>query len=120
MEKLLHMEVVMPRMNSHPSTVMVTKADINGIVPEARNFAWLHTEDDIGLVIDFRLKRYIPLDSIGVDQYSNPGTRDECLVVDLDADITALNTANAGVGKCLFELFSQPRRASLWNSVMKQ
>ena len=61
--------------------------------PEARNFAWLHTEDDIGLVIDFRLKRYIPLDSTGVDQYSNPGTRDECLVVDLDADITALNTA---------------------------
>ena len=60
--------------------------------PEARNFAWLHTEDDIGLVIDFRLKRYIPLDSTGVDQYSNPGTRDKCLVVDLDADITALNT----------------------------
>ena len=63
--------------------------------PEARNFAWLHSEDDIGLVIDFRLKRYMPLDSVGVDQYSNPGTRDECLVVDLESDITALNTPMA-------------------------
>ena len=60
--------------------------------PEARNYAWLHTEDDIGLVIDFRLKRYMPLDSVGVDQYNHPGTRDECLVVDLEAEITALNT----------------------------
>ena len=63
--------------------------------PEARNFAWLHTEDEIGLVIDFRLKRYMPLDSVGVDQYNHPGTRDECLVVDLEADITALNTPMA-------------------------
>ena len=60
--------------------------------PEARNFAWLHTEDDIGLVIDFRLKSYLPQNSVGVDLYSNPGTRDECLVVELDAKITALNT----------------------------
>jgi hypothetical protein len=60
--------------------------------PEARNFAWLHTEDDIGLVIDFRLKQYIPLDSTGVDQYNNPGTRDECLMVELESEITALNT----------------------------
>jgi len=63
--------------------------------PEARNFAWLHTEDEIGLVIDFRLKQYMPLDSVGVDQYNHPGTRDECLVVDLEADITALNTPMA-------------------------
>ena len=60
--------------------------------PEARNFAWLHTEDEIGLVIDFRLKQYIPLDSTGVDRYNNPGSRDECLTVDLENDITALNT----------------------------
>ena len=60
--------------------------------PEARNFAWLHTEDEIGLVIDFRLKQYLPLASSGVDQYTNPGYRDECLVVDLENDITALNT----------------------------
>lgn len=60
--------------------------------PEARNFAWLHTEDDIGLVIDFRLKQYIPLDSTGLDQYTNPGVRDECLAVDLESKITALNT----------------------------
>ena len=63
--------------------------------PEARNFAWLHTEDEIGLVIDFRLKQYMPLDSVGVDQYNHPGTRDECLVVDLEADITALNSPMA-------------------------
>ena len=60
--------------------------------PEARNFAWLHTEDEIGLVIDFRLKQYLPMASSGVDQYTNPGYRDECLVVDLENDITALNT----------------------------
>ena len=30
--------------------------------------------------------------SSGVDQYTNPGYRDECLVVDLENDITALNT----------------------------
>ncbi|NCG01155.1 MAG: hypothetical protein GWP25_05100 [Euryarchaeota archaeon] len=63
--------------------------------PEARNYAWLHTEDDIGLVIDFRLKRYIPLDSAGVDQYNYPGTRDDCLTVDLENEITALNTPMA-------------------------
>ena len=80
---------------SYELTSINSDGDQNGYqwyCPEARNFAWLHTEDDIGLVIDFRLKRYIPMDSIGVDQYSNPGTRDECLVVDLDADLTALNT----------------------------
>lgn len=29
--------------------------------PDARNYAWLHTEDDIGLIIDFRLKQYLSL-----------------------------------------------------------
>ncbi|MBT6923576.1 MAG: hypothetical protein HOA35_03455 [Euryarchaeota archaeon] len=60
--------------------------------PEVSNYAWLHTEDDIGLTIDFRLKRYIPVAATGVDEYSNPGSRDECLVVDLENTITALNT----------------------------
>ena len=60
--------------------------------PDARNYAWLHTEDDIGLIIDFRLKQYMPIESTGVDQYNNPGTRDECLAVELENDITALNT----------------------------
>ncbi len=60
--------------------------------PEARNYAWLHTEDDIGLTIDFQLKRYMPVDSTGVDQYANPGTRDECLAVEFENQITALNT----------------------------
>ena len=60
--------------------------------PEVSNYAWLHTSDDIGLTIDFRLKRYIPVGATGVDEYTNPGNRDECLVVDLENTITALNT----------------------------
>ncbi|MDA8610673.1 hypothetical protein N9L86_05700, partial [Euryarchaeota archaeon] len=32
------------------------------------------------------------LDSTGLDQYTNPGVRDECLSVDLESQITALNT----------------------------
>lgn len=60
--------------------------------PEVSNYAWLHTEDDIGLTIDFRLKRYIPVGATGVEEYSNPGTRDPCLAVDLENPITALNT----------------------------
>ncbi|MBT5392067.1 MAG: hypothetical protein HOL22_06980 [Euryarchaeota archaeon] len=80
----------------------LTSIDSNGdqsgyrwYCPETRNFAWLHTEDEIGLIIDFRLKRYMPLDSVGVDQYNNPGTRDDCLSVDLENEITALNTPMA-------------------------
>ena len=60
--------------------------------PEVSNYAWLHTEDDIGLTIDFRLKRFIPVGASGVDEYSNPGTRDLCLNVDLENPITALNS----------------------------
>jgi hypothetical protein len=60
--------------------------------PEVSNYAWLHTEDDIGLTIDFRLKRYIPVGATGVDEYSNPGTRNACLAVGLESPITALNT----------------------------
>ena len=60
--------------------------------PEVSNYAWLHTEDDIGLTIDFRLKRYIPVGASGVDEYNNPGTRDACLAVELENPITALNS----------------------------
>ena len=60
--------------------------------PAAKNFAWKHSEDDVGLVIDFRLKEYYPKDSTGVDVYSDPGTRDECLEIEFTNDITALDT----------------------------
>ena len=60
--------------------------------PAAKNFAWKHSEDDVGLVIDFRLKEYYPKDSTGVDFYSDPGTRDECLEIEFINDITALDT----------------------------
>ena len=60
--------------------------------PEVRNYAWLHTADDIGLVIDFKLKRYDPVGSTGVEPYTNPGTRSDCLDVVPERSITALNT----------------------------
>ena len=60
--------------------------------PEVRNYAWLHTADDIGLVIDFKLKRYDPVGSSGVEPYTNPGSRADCLEVVPERAITALNT----------------------------
>lgn len=60
--------------------------------PEVRNYAWLHTADDIGLVIDFKLKRYDPVGATGVEPYTNPGTRSDCLEVVPERSITALNT----------------------------
>ena len=60
--------------------------------PAARNFAWKHTEDDVGLTIDFRLKEYIPKDSSGMNIYNNPGTRNDCLTIDTVNDVTALDT----------------------------
>ncbi len=60
--------------------------------PEARNFAWKHTEEDVGLTIDFRLKEYMPKDSSGVNIYNNPGTRNDCLSIDTISDVTALDT----------------------------
>ena len=60
--------------------------------PEARNYAWMHTEEDVGLTIDFRLKQYIPKDSTGVDIYQNPGSRNRCIDVETTNSITALNT----------------------------
>ena len=60
--------------------------------PEVRNFAWLHTEDEIGLTVDFRLKRYDPAGASGVLPYSNPGTRADCLEVRTGRQVTALNS----------------------------
>lgn len=60
--------------------------------PEVRNYAWLHTADDIGLTIDFKLKRYDPVGATGVEPYTNPGVRSECLDVVPQRSITALNS----------------------------
>jgi hypothetical protein len=60
--------------------------------PEVRNYAWLHTADDIGLTIDFKLKRYDPVGATGVESYTNPGVRSECLEVVPERSITALDT----------------------------
>ena len=60
--------------------------------PEVRNYAWLHTEDDIGLTIDFRLKRYDPVGASGVQPYTNPGLRPDCLEVQPERRVTALNS----------------------------
>ncbi len=76
----------------------ITSYDSNGLVdgynwycPSARSYAWLHTEDSIGLTIDFRLKSYSPTASSGVNPNSNPGQRNSNINVDLKNDITALN-----------------------------
>ena len=60
--------------------------------PEVRNYAWLHTNDDIGLTIDFKLKRYDPVGATGVEPYTNPGSRADCLEVVPERSITALNS----------------------------
>ena len=60
--------------------------------PEARNYAWLNTNDDIGLTIDFKLKRYDPVGATGVEPYTNPGSRADCLEVTPERSITALNS----------------------------
>ena len=60
--------------------------------PEVRNYAWSNTEEDIGLVIDFRLKQYMPVGSSGVVANTNPGYRNMNLDVELSSQITALNT----------------------------
>ena len=60
--------------------------------PAARNFAWKHSDDDVGLTIDFRLKEYIPKDASGVNIYNNPGVRDDCLQISTVNDVTALDT----------------------------
>mgnify|MGYP003681994857 FL=1 len=69
-----------------------TKTAYEWFCPEVRNFAWSNTEEDIGLVIDFRLKQYLPVASSGVTATTNPGYRNMNLDVELSTQITALNT----------------------------
>jgi hypothetical protein len=80
---------------SYGLTSYDTEGDESGYrwyCPEARNYAWMHTEEDVGLTIDFRLKQYIPKDSTGVDIYQNPGSRNRCIDIESTSSITALNT----------------------------
>jgi len=81
--------------------------------PEVGNYAWLHTEDDIGLTIDFRLKRYDPVGASGVDPYSNPGSRDPCLQVNPERSITALNTPMQVWVNASSSCFSNPSGVNL-------
>ncbi len=69
-----------------------TKTSFEWFCPEVRNYAWSNTEEDIGLVIDFRLKQYMPVASSGVVANTNPGYRNMNLDVELSTEITALNT----------------------------
>lgn len=69
-----------------------TETSYEWFCPEVRNYAWSHTEEDIGLVIDFRLKQYMPVASSGVVSNTNPGYRNMNLDVELSSQITALNT----------------------------
>ena len=69
-----------------------TETSYEWFCPEVRNYAWSHTEEDIGLVIDFRLKQYLPVASSGVVANTNPGYRNMNLDVELSSEITALNT----------------------------
>ena len=69
-----------------------TATSFEWFCPEVRNFAWLNTEEDIGLVIDFRLKQYMPVASSGVISNTNPGNRNMNVDVELSSEITALNT----------------------------
>jgi hypothetical protein len=70
-----------------------TEESFKWYCPEVNNYAWTHTEEDIGLVIDFRLKQYIPVSSSGVTPSSDPGTRNNLVEVELSAPVTALNVA---------------------------
>lgn len=69
-----------------------TETSFEWFCPEVRNYAWSFTEEDIGLVIDFRLKQYMPVGSSGVVSNTNPGYRNMNLDVELSSVITALNT----------------------------
>ncbi len=69
-----------------------TETSFKWFCPEVRNYAWSHTEEDIGLVIDFRLKQYLPADSNGVDGNTNPGYRNQEVSIETSTSVTALNT----------------------------
>ena len=81
--------------------------------PEVRNYAWLHTNDDIGLTIDFRLKRYDPVGANGVSPYSDPGVRSDCLDVSPERSVTALNTAMQVWVNASSSCFSNPAGVAL-------
>ena len=86
------MVVVRLHTRSNLTTTMVQKLLMNGFVQRVRNYAWTHTEEDIGLVIDFRLKQYLPVESSGVLSNEDPGYRNMNLDVELSSEITALDT----------------------------
>jgi len=69
-----------------------TQTGFDWYCPAVRGMAWMHTEDDIGLVIDFRLKQYLPTNSAGVDINSNPGIRDESISIETSRTLTALDS----------------------------
>ena len=69
-----------------------TETSYKWFCPEVRYFAWSHTEEDIGLVIDFRLKQYLPVDSTNVIPNSEPGYRNNVLNVESSSTITALDS----------------------------
>ncbi|MCS5537944.1 MAG: PKD domain-containing protein [Candidatus Poseidoniaceae archaeon] len=60
--------------------------------PAIRSLAWIHTEDDVGLTMDFRIKSYEPVASSGVNANSDPGNRDESVQVDLEFPLFSLDT----------------------------
>ena len=60
--------------------------------PAVNNFAWRHSEEDVGLTIDFRLKQYMPVGATGSESNSDPGTRPECIDVQPERALTALDT----------------------------
>lgn len=72
-----------------------TEESFKWYCPEVNNYAWSHTEEDIGLIIDFRLKQYIPVSSSGVDANSDPGTRNDVVKVELQEPVTALDVPMA-------------------------
>mgnify|MGYP001172268639 CR=1 FL=1 len=78
--------------------------------PDIRSLAWIHTDDDVGLTMDFRIKSYHPVGSSGVDVNSNPGIRDQNIDVELEFPLFSpetnlsvwANSSNAGdVGKVI-------------------
>jgi len=60
--------------------------------PDIRSLAWIHTDDDVGLTMDFRIKSYEPVASSGVIANSNPGIRNEEVNVDLEFPLFSLDT----------------------------
>ena len=60
--------------------------------PAVNNYAWRHSEEDVGLTIDFRLKQYMPVGATGVESNSDPGIRPNCVEVAPERALTALDS----------------------------